>query len=57
MWDSPMHLLIVLIFPLLILFGLPFVGYQIGKKVGDSTGYVRGYKEGQQSSKTEPPGR
>jgi hypothetical protein len=40
---------------LVILFGIalavPWFVYRHGKKVGDATGYMRGYKEGQQSGK------
>lgn len=28
--------------------GIPWLAYQHGRKVGDQTGYIRGYKEGQQ---------
>jgi hypothetical protein len=48
MWDSPMHILIVLFF--LAVFSLiPWLIYRHGKKVGDQQGYIRGYKEGQAS--------
>ena len=46
---SPFHWLIV--FWLLFggsLFGLPWLACRQGKKIGDATGYMRGYKEGQQ---------
>jgi hypothetical protein len=42
---SIFHWLIVL----LLLLGVPFLLYRHGKKVGDQQGYIRGYKEGQQS--------
>ena len=29
--------------------GIPWPAYRHGKKVGDQAGYIRGYKEGQQS--------
>ena len=49
MWDSPTHLLIVLVFLLAIVAGIPILCYRIGKKVGDATGYARGYKEGREA--------
>ncbi len=46
---SIFHWLIVLA----VLFGIfllvPWLAYRHGKKVGDQEGYIRGYKEGQQS--------
>ncbi len=45
---SPLHWLIVLLL-LAIFLGIPWLAYRHGKKVGDSVGYMRGYKEGQQS--------
>jgi hypothetical protein len=41
MFYSPMHMT----FMILVFFGLPLLGYEIGKKVG----YMRGYGEGQQN--------
>lgn len=52
MWDSPLHLLMVLgVLGLLVLIavGIPWLAYRHGKTVGDQAGYIRGYKEGQQS--------
>jgi hypothetical protein len=46
---SIFHWLIVLMFLGCIFVGLPWLAYLHGKKVGDQTGYIRGYKEGQQS--------
>jgi hypothetical protein len=46
---SPFHYLIVLL-PLFVILVVPLLAYQQGKKVGDAEGYIRGYKEGQQSS-------
>jgi hypothetical protein len=43
---SPIHWLVVLA----ILIGIPLLAYRHGRKVGDQQGYIRGYKEGQQSS-------
>jgi hypothetical protein len=48
---SPIHLLIVLFFVLGFCVILPRFLYRHGKKVGDQEGYIRGYKEGQQSTK------
>jgi hypothetical protein len=45
---SPIHLLIVAAV-LLVYLVVPFLIYRVGKKVGDQGGYIRGYKEGQQS--------
>lgn len=42
---SIFHWLIVLV----VLIGIPYLLYRHGKKVGDQQGYIRGYKEGQQS--------
>ena len=42
---SIFHWLIVLA----VLLAIPFLLYRHGKKVGDQQGYIRGYKEGQQS--------
>ena len=42
---SIFHWLIVLVLVLLI----PYWLYSHGRKVGDQEGYIRGYKEGQQS--------
>jgi hypothetical protein len=49
MWDSPMHLLVLLVL-LFAIFVVPtWLAYRHGKKVGDQQGYIRGYKEGQGS--------
>ncbi len=45
---SPIHWLVVLAF-LTFLIGIPLFAYRHGRKVGDQQGYIRGYKEGQQS--------
>jgi hypothetical protein len=42
------HLLIVAVI-LLVYVAVPVIVYKVGKKVGDQGGYIRGYKEGQQS--------
>jgi glycerol-3-phosphate acyltransferase PlsY len=47
---SIFHWLVVLA----VFFGIflpPWLAYRHGKKVGDQAGYIRGYKEGQQSGK------
>jgi Sec-independent protein translocase protein TatA len=49
MWDSPMHLLIVLVLLVVVFFVPSWLAYRLGKKVGDATGYIRGFKEGQAS--------
>jgi hypothetical protein len=46
---SPIDWLIILAVILGILVGVPWLCYRHGKKVGDQAGYIRGYKEGQQS--------
>jgi hypothetical protein len=49
---SPLHILIILIFLAclgLLVIGIPWLAYRHGKKVGDQAGYIRGFKEGQQS--------
>lgn len=46
---SPVHLLMVLVLVVSIVVGIPWLAYRHGKKVGDQAGYIRGYKEGQQS--------
>lgn len=47
---SPAHLLLML-FLLIFIFGfclvIPLLAYYHGRKVGDQAGYIRGYKEGQ----------
>jgi hypothetical protein len=48
---SPFNILILLILFLAIVLGVPWLCYRHGKKVGDQVGYMRGYKEGQQSGK------
>jgi len=46
---SIFHWVIVLVL-MLFLTGIPlFLAFWIGKKIGDQRGYIRGYKEGQQS--------
>ncbi len=45
---SIFHWLIVLV----VLLSIPYLLYRHGKKVGDQQGYIRGYKEGQQSVQT-----
>jgi hypothetical protein len=49
MWNSPMHLLVVLVFLAVVLFLIPWLIYRHGKKVGDQQGYIRGFKEEQAS--------
>jgi hypothetical protein len=44
---DPVHAVVVV--ALLIAVAVPWLAYKHGKKVGDQTGYIRGYKEGQQS--------
>jgi len=46
---SIFHWLIVLVVFLGIVFGVPWLSYRHGRKVGDQEGYIRGYKEGQQT--------
>jgi hypothetical protein len=46
-----MHWLILLAFFFVIVLGAPWLAYRHGRKVGDQQGYIRGYKEGQQSAK------
>jgi hypothetical protein len=46
---SPIHWLVVLAFLIGIIVGIPLFAYRHGRKVGDQQGYIRGYKEGQQS--------
>jgi len=46
---SPIHWLIVLVILGLIVVLPLFLAYRHGKAVGDRDGYIRGYKEGQQS--------
>ena len=47
--EFPMHWLILLLL-LSLIFVLPlFLAYRHGKHVGDQQGYIRGFKEGQQS--------
>jgi Sec-independent protein translocase protein TatA len=47
---NPIHWLIVMGI-MLIYVAVPVFLHKIGKKVGDQAGYIRGYKEGQQSLK------
>jgi len=46
---SIFHWLIVLAVFFGIFLLVPWLAYRHGKKVGDQEGYIRGYKEGQQS--------
>lgn len=49
---SIFHWLIVLVYLVFwggIFVAIPWLAYRHGKKVGDQAGYIRGYKEGQQS--------
>lgn len=49
---SILHWLIVLVYLVFwggIFVAIPWLAYRHGKKVGDQAGYIRGYKEGQQS--------
>jgi hypothetical protein len=50
-FDSPMDIAIALGIVLLLAVGLPLLIYRHGKKVGKAEGYMRGYKEGQDSAK------
>ena len=45
---SIFHWLVVLVF-FGVWVGIPWLAYMHGKKVGEQAGYIRGYKEGQQS--------
>jgi len=47
--EFPMHWLIVLAFLSLFVVIPWWLFYRLGKKMGDREGYIRGYKEGQQS--------
>jgi Sec-independent protein translocase protein TatA len=47
--EFPIHWLIVLLV-VGVIFGIPYLAYRGGKKVGDAQGYMRGFKEGQQSA-------
>jgi hypothetical protein len=52
--EFPMHWLILLLF-LMFFFVVPiFLVYRHGKNVGDQQGYIRGFKEGQQSANKSP---
>ena len=51
--EFPMHWLIVLLFLGVFVFGILWFVYRHGKKVGDQEGYIRGYKEGQESRKAQ----
>jgi hypothetical protein len=48
---SPFHWLITLAVFFAGILSVPWLAYRHGKKIGDATGYMRGYKEGQQSGK------
>jgi ABC-type transport system involved in cytochrome bd biosynthesis fused ATPase/permease subunit len=50
-FDSPMDIGIVVLILLFLLITVPILIYRHGKKVGDSLGYIRGFKEGQESLK------
>jgi Sec-independent protein translocase protein TatA len=52
--EFPIHWLIIFII-LGLLLGVPFLLYRHGKKVGDQEGYIRGFKEGQQSVQQPKP--
>lgn len=57
---SPIHTLIVLTIMggfLLCALALPYFLYTVGRKVGEQAGYIRGYKEGQQSLMNAGPAR
>lgn len=45
---SPAGLLFLLVLFGAVCIGIPWLAYRHGRKVGDQTGYIRGYKEGQQ---------
>lgn len=45
---SPAHLLFLLVLFGGVCIGIPWLAYRHGRKAGDQTGYIRGYKEGQQ---------
>ena len=50
--EFPLHWLILLMVLAIfggIAIGVLFLAYYLGKKSGDQAGYIRGYKEGQQS--------
>lgn len=49
---NPIHWLIVLTilaFIFSIAFAIPLIAFKFGRKLGDQAGYIRGFKEGQQS--------
>lgn len=46
---SPMHLLFLLVVFVAIVTTVLWLTYRHGRKVGDQAGYIRGYKDGQQS--------
>ena len=48
---APIDWLIFLAVLLCVAIGVPWLAYRHGKKVGDQSGYIRGYKEGQQTGK------
>lgn len=45
MFYNPIHV----VFLLAVFFGFPVTSYFIGKKVGDASGYARGYREGREA--------
>jgi hypothetical protein len=47
-FDSPLDILVILVFALVFALVVPWLCYRHGKKVGDQVGYIRGYKEGQE---------
>lgn len=47
---SLLHILILLIIIGVVIVGVPWFAYSHGEKVGDQQGYIRGYKEGQQTT-------
>jgi hypothetical protein len=46
---NPFRWLVVLTILFVVALAVPWIVYRHGTKVGDATGYMRGYKEGQQS--------
>jgi hypothetical protein len=46
------HLLVMVLFlvvPAACTIGILYLAYRLGQKAGDQAGYIRGYKEGQQT--------
>jgi hypothetical protein len=46
---APVQMLILLLLAVGTVVGVLWFTYRHGRKVGDQAGYIRGYKEGQQS--------